>query len=145
MRSDLRLWAGVLTMAIMAVMAPKASAVNPANFAVSLATSGEDVFFNSPVAVDTGFPTYDYTVVYTSVIVVLDVFSIPTDHDITDQLTNAAGSFISLPNTLVNEMVSEPGVLDVDVFLEVDASGVTNASLTNIVFGQFLGFDIIGL
>ena len=119
-----------------------ALAVNPATWTASLSTTGTDVFWTSPTAVDTGFPRYDWSYEITRV----EAFTFLGGTDLTDSLgEDASGSGISmgLPvlffnDTLVEETTNSRGT----VRLEIDSQGFGRFSATDVTLGSLFFLQI---
>lgn len=116
-------------------------AENPATWNISESTTGQDVFWTSPTAVDLGLPRY-----YTSFeITRVEAFTILGGTDVTDQLevTTGDGIFDSLPVTLIDAMLDEPATgTTVTVFVEIDGNGFAQSSFTDVILGTVIFLPI---
>lgn len=137
-------WIGVMAMlvATAATGATCSWAENPALWSISEATTGDDVFWTSPTAVDLGFPRYAMTFQFTRVEVFVPIFG---GTDITDQLGEGTGTGITdaLPVTLIDETFTEPtSGTSATVNVGIDASGFGQIAITEVVLGTYLFLPI---
>jgi hypothetical protein len=133
---------GMATVCSIAVLAGSAisRAENPAQWTISDATTGNDVFWTSPTAVDLGYPRYATTFEYTRV----NVFYALGSVDITDSL-DSSGTGVSdmLPVTLVDDVFTESITgTSATVNVVIDASGFGQISITDVDLGTIIIFPI---
>ena len=110
-------------------------AENPASWIISEGTSGEDVFWTSPTAVDLGFPRYATSFEITRVEAFAGILSL----DVTDQLAETSGTTTSgsLPVTLIQGTFSDPGSgTSATVDIGIDPNGFGQAAITDVTLGQ---------
>ncbi|WP_432797085.1 PEP-CTERM sorting domain-containing protein [Poriferisphaera sp. WC338] len=107
---------------------------------ISLTTTGNDVTWTSPTAIDLGFPQYDIS--YNITKVETQIFG--TWGDITSQLdpNTLSGNTIenSLPATLYDNTVNEAGS-SATILFQINAAGHGFASITSVS----LGFPVTGV
>jgi len=117
-----------------------------------LETSGQDVYWTSPTAVDNDKPLYDATYTITLVEVWVSFWGIPFGpFDITDEippeyLSNSdtyegPPPIIILHETLVYPEPPEEPAVEADVHIEIDAAGYGQMSITNVYLGE-VEFDL---
>lgn len=136
-----------VVLAVLGLLPIPAGAVNPANWSTGvLETTGGDVFWMSPTTVTTGLADYDWTYEVVSV----EARTLGFWIDITSQLAGegvpltGGGTEPGLPFVLVDQSLSTSGN-SADFLIQVDGTGRGLASITNVVFGSYLGFDITGI
>lgn len=130
-----------ISIAIVPSVPQAAQAFNPAQWSLSISTSGNDVFWTSPSAVDLGLPRYLASYEITRV----EAFTAFGGTDVTSQLdeTSGSGSFDFLPATLVNDSLSEPTTgTAATINVGIDASGFGQASITDVTLGTLIVLPI---
>ncbi|MCA9230046.1 MAG: PEP-CTERM sorting domain-containing protein [Planctomycetales bacterium] len=116
-------------------------AINPASWNLSESTTGGDVFWTSPTAVDVGLPRYFSTYEITRV----EAYTIFGGTDVTDQIgaTGGSGYTESIPVTLINEALNEPTTgTAATVLVEIDASGYGQLAITDVTLGTLVVLSI---
>jgi hypothetical protein len=145
----------LLSTAILLVAAAAGSATETWNFDVT--TTGNDVFWDSPTAVDPGAAVYSTTFELTLIEVDVTWQSIPFNNiDVTDQVppefqSGAESLAGPAPFDLVNSTIvfpdpPEPPALEADLVIAVDAAGFGSVSATNVSLGTLdLDLGIFGV
>lgn len=131
----------VLTANLM-LAAVAARAANPVTWQVSLSTTGNDVFWASPTAIDLAYPEYDWSFEITKLNA--NVF-ILGNRDLLPNLesTSGAGTAGQLPILLYDDLIDEPITgSSAHIKIEVDAQGLGRGSGTDIMLGSVLGLPI---
>ncbi|MGD9635824.1 MAG: hypothetical protein AB7G28_23550 [Pirellulales bacterium] len=128
--------------AYLALAAVSAWGANPVSWKVALSTTGNDVFWTSPTAIDLGYPEYDWSFEITKLNA--NVF-ILGDRDLLSSLESTSGSGTSgeLPISLYDDLISEPITgSNAHIKIEVDSQGFGRGSGTDITLGSILGLPI---
>lgn len=131
-----------LLTAYFALSAISASAANPVNWQVSLSTTGSDVFWTSPTAIDLGFPEYDWSFEITKLNANVLLFG---DQNLLEELeaTSGSGTGATLPVVLLDQVIQESTTgSSAHLRIEVDSQGFGRGSATDITLGRVLGFPI---
>jgi hypothetical protein len=123
-----------------------AAAGGPQTWFFDETTSGEDIAWTSPTAVDPQAHAYQGDYLITQVVATVSFFGFPTPVDVTGQIPpeNLAGSGQSpgpAPVDLINQALAfpappEPPTVAADVFVGLDATGHGVFSATNVVLGS---------
>ncbi len=134
-RSRCSAWAAMV-LGICCLAGP-ALAVNPAVWNFDVTTNGNDVFWDSPTNVDTGYPQYNVAYEITTLTANVDVLGnvdlIGLGVISADQLTGN-GDYTSLPIVIYSDSFAYEDTT-ADVSLNIDSSGQGHASLTNVHLG----------
>jgi hypothetical protein len=144
---------GLALVGVLAGLAVTSWADNPANWTFVLQTSGEDVFWTSSTAVDTGGDEYTVTFTIDKLEVKVVEFPLLGWIDVTGNLDpNFASGTETYPGPLPVVFADEsfvypeppatPGFAG-DVLMLIDAQGFGQGALTNIVFGQ-ITVEVLG-
>jgi len=131
-----------LLTAYIALSAIPAWAENPVNWQVSLSTTGSDVFWTSPTAIDLGFPEYDWSFEITKLTANVLLFG---DQNLLEELeaTSGSGTGATLPVVLLDQVIQESTTGSSALLrIEVDSQGFGRGSATDITLGRVLGFPI---
>lgn len=119
-----------------------ARAANPVTWQVSLSTTGGDVFWTSPTAIDLGFPEYDWSFEITKLNANVLLFG---DQNLLDELeaTSGSGAGSTLPLVVVDDVIQESFTgSSAHIRIEVDSQGFGRGSGTDITLGRVLGLPI---
>ncbi len=142
--SKVALLAGVcLLLAVTAVQA--ASSVTWT--VTDLTTTGGNVYWTSPTAIDPGHVDYNYTFNITQVeakVFLLGWLDV-TGQLPSESLTGSGTASGPCPIELFNDSFSEPGVIDATVHAYADVNGFGHMDMTNISLGSYSGVNIEGL
>jgi len=119
-----------------------ACGANPVTWQVALSTTGDDVFWTSPTAIDLGYPEYDWSYEITKLNA--NVFLLG-NRDLLGELetTSGAGTGNTLPIVVVDDVLNESFTgSSAHIRIEVDAQGIGRGSGTDIALGTVLGLPI---
>jgi hypothetical protein len=133
---------------LIAAFGSAAKAGNPVNWYVYMETYGEDTYWDSSTYVDPGYPQYDYAYEITKLDVLVDYGFLGQQWtDVLSFLGETSGSGThegGLPVEVLNEHIEYEGS-GCDIYIGVGSDGYGHTSVTNIIFGSILGFDVEGL
>ena len=136
----------VIILAVMGVslfVSHQAKAENPVNWHFDVTSNGADASWDSSSFVDS-WPEYDYDYEITVFEVELSVsgwLDLTGEFDPADLIGSGTASGPP-PVVFFNESVDEPGVIALDININIDASGYGHATLSNVTLGTFLGQDL---
>lgn len=131
-----------LLSAYLALTAISTWAANPVNWQVALSTTGSDVFWSSPTAIDLGYPEYDWSFEITKLNANVLLLG---NQDLLGQLeaTSGSGTGNTLPIVVVDQVLSESITgSSAQIRIEVDSQGFGRGSATDITLGTVLGLPI---
>lgn len=133
---------GALLTGYVALSAISTWAASSVSWQVALSTTGDDVFWTSPTAIDLGFPEYDWSYEITeataNVLLIGDQDLLPGL-----EVTSGFGTTNTLPIVVVDSLLNEPTTgSSAEIRIEVDAAGFGRASGTDITLGTVFGLPI---
>ena len=140
-------WSALLGLVAMLAAASAALADQPTTWGFTLVTSGEDVFWTSPTAVDNAAERYDARYQITKLIITVQYWILPPfEVDVTDQIppeqASGGGSFDGPPPVTIYagaiEYPPPPDTPAVSAYVDIslDAAGYGEAAVTDVYLGD---------